>query len=334
MTCATKKILLILAGITALLASLPSFGQIAMKISLPQKNFLLYEPIYVRLDLRNVSGHPIVFGQSEKLAGELNFEIRSRNTSSYIPLISGKKPSPKGIILQPGVVKSFTCNLTQFYKLFQQGSYIMHALISHPRMPSAYRSNNVTFTITGGKKIWQATVGIPEDILQETPGKKDILTRKYSVISYHDGRRNLYILMIENDKKVFCLRHLGYDLGNMLRPQCAVDNLSRMHVLVAGSPKVFSYCIFDVNGKLVSSEVRLKTRTVPHLAINKELGTVVLSGGRKAQKDKDYEEIKDIPFLKGVFENKKRSLTQRPSTLFDDIDEPVPSASAPGGGKK
>lgn len=326
MTKLTGKMWLCLTVVLFVFCSWNAFGQIAMKISLPQKNYLLYEPVYIRLDLRNVSGHPIVFGESKGLAGKLDFEIRSQKNGSFIPLTGTKSPSPKGIVLKPGAIKGFTCNLTQFYKLYSAGQYSVRAVISHPRMKRSYRSNDLNFTITEGKKIWEGVVGIPEDMLKEED-KHNIRTRKYSVLSYSNGRNGLYILKIEDPRKIYCLRHLGYNLGNMLLPQCAVDNLSRLHVLIAGSHKVFSYCVFDVNGKLVSSEVRLKTRTVPRLAINRELGTVVLSGGRKAQKDRDYEEIRDIPFIKGVFESKKRSVRQKSSTLFDDVDEPAAPVS-------
>lgn len=318
------KILLFFLFLLTFFVSAELYGQIAMKITLPQKNFLMYEPIYIRIDMRNVSGHPIVFGESKGLAGKLDFEIRSKETGNYVSLAAAKGPSPKGVILQPGAVKSFNCNLTQYYKLFRKGQYTVRAIISHPRMPRAYRSNDLRFTVTEGRKIWEAAVGLPEDMT----GKNNhtILTRKYSILSYDNGTNVMYMLMIEDQKKVYSLRHLGYYFGNMLLPQCAVDNTSKLHVVIAGSPKVFSYCVFDINGRLTSSEVRLKTASTPRLAINKELGTVVLTGGRTALKDKDYEEIKDIPFIRGVFENDKRSLRTKESTLFDDVDED-PAAS-------
>ena len=322
------KIFLFFIFFITLFMSFEMYGQIAMKISLPQKNYLMYEPVYIRIDMRNVSGHPIVFGEAKGLAGKLDFEIRSKETGNYVSLASAKSPSPRGVILQPGAIKSFNCNLTQYYKLFRKGQYTVRAIISHPKMPRAYRSNDLRFTITEGRKIWESAVPLQEELT----GKNNtvIPTRKYSILSYDNGTNVMYMLMIEDHKKVYCLRHLGYYFGNMLLPQCAVDNASRLHVVIAGSPKVFSYCVFDINGRLTSSEVRLKTTTSPRLAINKELGTVVLTGGRSALKDKDYEEIKDIPFIKGVFENEKRSLRTKESTLFDDMDDDNDTA----GGKK
>ena len=52
------------------------FGQIVMKIELPQKTFLQYEPIYAKVHMRNLAGHTLAFGASKGLAGRLHFEIR------------------------------------------------------------------------------------------------------------------------------------------------------------------------------------------------------------------------------------------------------------------
>ena len=334
MTRSFRRAFLVFACLSALFSSLTLCGQIALRITLPQQNYLLYEPIYIRIDMRNVSGHPIVFGEKPELAGRLDFEILSKETGNIVSMSTGKSPSTKGIVLQPGTIKSFHCNLTQFYRLFRKGQYKVRAIISHPRMARAYRSNDLRFTVTEGKKIWEAAVGIP--LVPDAQGQHNssgmVHIRKYSVLSYFTGTRAMYMLMIEDPSKVYCLRHLGYNLGNMLLPQCAVDNYSRLHVVIAGSPKVFSCCVFDVNGRLVSSEVRLKTETAPTLAINRELGTVVLTGGRKAVKDKDYETIKDIPFLKGVFESEK-ALQSGGGTLFDGLEE-APPAGNPKNAKK
>lgn len=322
MTGRLKRAFLFSVCLFALFASFRLYGQIAIRITLHQQNYLLYEPIYIRIDMRNVSGRPIVFGEKSELAGRLDFQILSKETGNIVSMTPGKNPSMKGIVLQPGAIKSFHCNLTQFYSLFRKGQYKVRAIVSHPRMNRAYRSNDLRFTVTEGNRIWESTVGIPLPAGETAKNAQEAVnTRKYSVLSYFTGTKAMYMLMIEDQSKIYCLRHLGYNLGNMLLPQCAVDNYSRLHIIIAGSPKVFSCCVFDVNGRLVSSEVRLRTETTPSLAINRELGTVVLVGGRKARKDKDYEEIKDVPFLKGVFESDK-PLRPDGGTLFDGLEDP------------
>ena len=51
------------------------YGQIAMKAEVAQNRFLQYEPVYLRLTMRNMSGHPLVFGEHSGLRGALRFEI-------------------------------------------------------------------------------------------------------------------------------------------------------------------------------------------------------------------------------------------------------------------
>lgn len=330
-----SKIIAIAGGIFLLLALCGNcFGQVVVKIELPQKNFLCYEPVYARVHLRNLAGHTLVFGASKKLAGRLHFEIGSDISNTYASLIKDF-PTTTGILLPPGVTKSFVYNISAFYRLNKPGQYTIKAIISHPQMRKKYQSNKILFSITEGKLIWQSTFGIPS-----APGEKQqesIPVRKYTIRSYFNGRNSVYMLYVEDDKRIYSARRLGYDLGNTLRPKCAVDDISNLHVLIAGSPRVFSYCKIDVNGKLVEGEIRIKTDTHPELVVNRELGTVLLQGGRKANPETDYEEVKDIPFLHGFLEDGKKSITGKGSLLDDSREDeeekkspfaPLPPATA------
>lgn len=295
------------------------WGQIVMRIELPQKTFLRYEPIYAKVHLRNLAGHTLAFGASKGLAGRLHFEIGSDINNAYATLIKDY-PTTTGMILPPGVTKSFVYNISAYYRVHKLGQYAVRAIISHPQMQKRYQSNRLLFTITEGKIIWQSAFGIPT-----APGTKQkgrIPVRKYTIRSYFNGKNSVYMLYVEDDQRVYAARRLGYDLGNTLRPKCAVDDMSNLHVLVAGSPRVYSYCKIDVNGKLLDGEIRIKTDTFPDLAVNKELGTVLLRGGRKANPETDYEEVRDIPFTHGFLDAGKKSITGGRSLLDDpDADE-------------
>ena len=42
--------------------SLEIFAQLAMKLESNRKNYMTYETVYVKLTMKNQSGHPLVFG--------------------------------------------------------------------------------------------------------------------------------------------------------------------------------------------------------------------------------------------------------------------------------
>ena len=147
-----------------------------------------------------------------------------------------------------------------------------------------------------------------------------ISTRRYRILTYNTGNQFLYMLLIEDKDHIYMVRRLGLDLGNNLAPMCAVDDLSRLNVLVAASPKVFAYYQYDVTGKLEKKEVRIKSDTTPRLVVNKDLGTVILSGGRGARRDLDYEELKDLPFIANAMDENLKDITEGKS-IIDEADD-------------
>lgn len=282
-------------------------AQIALQAEMSQFYYLQYEPVHVRVTLRNLSGHPLAFGENRNLRGALRFEIAAPHSTRYVMPFPGKTPVLKGVILQPGTSKVFTFNLAASYDVRRPGSYLLKAVISHPQLTAAYESNPVCFTVVTGSTIWESEAGIPKYLQKNR--SSGIPTRRYRIVSYPTGTQSIYVLLIEDRNRVYLVRRLGRDLGMSLRPRCAVDDLSRLHLLVAASPKVFAYYQYDITGRLENREIRIKSGTYPRLEVNRDLGTITLTGGRRARKDRDYEEIKDLPFLSGALEERSRDIT-------------------------
>lgn len=124
-----------------------------------------------------------------------------------------------------------------------------------------------------------------------------IKSRTYQILSSNVGRANAYTLKIEDKQKIYLLKRIGFDLGANLAPKCKVDFLSRLHLIIAASPHVFAYYVFDVDGRMLSRHVLMKTETTPSLYKDPKTGVVAPIGGREAIKDVDYSEISKLPFL-------------------------------------
>lgn len=311
-----------IALIVAVLSFFPFFGlraQIGLRVEISQMHYLQYEPVLVRVTMRNLSGHALAFGENEGLRGTLRFEIGAPYAGGYALLLGPETPPLKGIILPPGASRVFTFNAGKYYDIRRLGAYTLKAIVSHPQLKAAYESNTMQFSVVNGTDIWKTVVGIPQYLMKKTGSQ--IPTRQYRIVLYNTGRNFLYVLLIEDKDRIYLIRRLGLDLGINLRPQCAVDDLSRLNLLVAASPKVFAYYQYDITGRLDKKEVRIKSGSTPHLVVNKDVGTVVLSGGRPARRDMDYEEIKDLPFVSNALNDPSRDITNGKSIIDEKEDD-------------
>jgi hypothetical protein len=264
------------------------FGQLAMKLELNRKNYLLHETVYAKVFLRNLSGHPLVFGVNPKLKGRLLFDIETpsgRNAS-----LTSKKYSPlKGCVIPPGKTETFVVPLSKMYNLRTVGKYKVKALVEHVQLQDSYQSNSLNFKITSGIKKWESLVGVPT-VGKLEDGKK-IKQRKYEIRSFFDGVDSVYCLQVEDDKYIYGIARIGYDIGNSI-PECKVDRFSKIHILVQSSSNVYTYYIYDTDCHLDLKEVYKKSKTVPCLIRNTDTGRIFVAGGVKAREGTDYYEEK------------------------------------------
>ena len=316
-------------------------AQVAIVVKPVQVNYLQYESVFVRVAMRNLSAHPLAFGENIGLKGNLQFEIRrsDRNDPSFIRTPKDAPlPDMTGVILPPGGEKSYMFNLSKHYDLRSIGRYSVKAVLRHPQMATPYQSKEAHFNIVRGNVIWSRTVGLPllddapEEVVGED-GKKEekhrmIKTREYRILSYFTGNSNIYCLTLEDKDNLYMLRHIGYDLGPDLRPKCEIDFLSRLSVLLPASTKVYAYYQYNTDGNLENRQILLKTDRPPRLQLDPDTGIVKVVGGREARKDVDYEEIQDIQFLEDMRDPKKSLLLDEPLDREQDALRGPESLSA------
>lgn len=302
-----KRLLLLIA----LLSALPASAQVAMRLNVAQHIFLQYDRVFVKIDMRNVSAHPLTFGTAEGLHGEIDFEI-SRQEGGVRRFVRKREgdaaPDMTGTIIQPGGSTSLVYDLSKYYDVSQPGNYTVKAVLRHPKLISAYESNAGYFSVTPGTVIWEATVGLP--VMEDVAGKDEkgdvrkIKTRRYRILKYNTGTKTYYVMRIDDSGRIYRQKPIGFDLGKDLEPQCRIDFLSRLNLLVAASPKVFAFYQYNPDGKLEKKQVYIKNGPRPTFSVDPETGVVTPVGGRTAIKDVDYEEIRNLPFMEDMGEGK------------------------------
>ena len=266
-------------------------AQLAVSMQLDRHSYILYEHIFAKVTFRNYSGRGLVFGRIKGLKGSLKFKIIAPDGHE---LKSNKNSDPSdvldGIVLNPGATTSVVVPLTQMYPLFKAGQYTIRAVVSHPMLPKSYISDTKVsqngFSIFNGIPVWHREVGVP-DVLNLSK-KEKIKKRLVKILNFYDNNRKYYALMIEDKNTVYAVIRIAEDLEDEL-PQIEVDGLSRIHIFVQISATVYSYFVYDLNGKLEEfSNYKLSKGVAPVLVRDAKEGSVMVVGGTKAVQGKDF----------------------------------------------
>ncbi len=267
-------------------------AQVGLQLALNQRDFLLYEGIYAKVRIRNYSGRALIFGEEDLLKGKLEFEILD-NSGEMIPKSEDYDPLV-GTVLSSGSTKEVLLPLSRMYPIRKPGSYTVKAVLSHKSLASDYQSRESGFSVVNGTSVWKKTVGVP-DMFSSDSGEKQ-LPRDVSIKYYNNAKDRIYSLVIEDKKFVYRVVRLGLEVG-IQRPECRIDHLSRIHILLQISPKVFTYHIFDINGILDQKDVYVKTDVSPMLVFDEDTGRVMIVGGKKGVENIDYVEDEYIKFI-------------------------------------
>ncbi|HBM15226.1 MAG TPA: hypothetical protein DD381_02605 [Lentisphaeria bacterium] len=278
----TKTLLLLLTSV--FLSSITSYAQLAMNLKLNAQNYIRYEKIYVRLTIKNQSGQAIVFGSNEKLQGKITFQVDTLRGNAP-KRIQNPQYEIKDILLKAGDKTSISIPLTKYFEFSTAGKYQVKAVVTHSQLQQAYETEPVEFNILTGNVAWTTSVGVPLD----EDGSID--KRTYSIISYFDGTNKIYCLLVDDPTHIYGLTKIGFDIGTN-KPECEIDNLSRLHMLIQNSSSVFSYFVYDIHCRLEDKEVYKRTDdyTIPHLFKDEKNGRIQVIGGILAVEGRDYME--------------------------------------------
>lgn len=294
---------LFLLSLFAIFCSTSLFAQLAMNLKLNGQNYIRFEKIYARLTIKNQSGQPIVFGSNKNLQCKISFEIET---------IKGDRPKSletpmyqiTDTLLPAGEKQTFSIPITKYFEFSSSGKYRIKAIVTHAQLPKSYETEQVEFNIVDGKVVWSTSVGVPSLSSEEGTDPK-IDKRTFSIISYFDGTSKIFCLLVEDDKHIYGLTKVGYDIGTV-KPQCEIDRLSNLHLLIQSSATIFSYFIYDISCRLEDKEVykKIDEYTIPTLLKDEATGRIGVVGGIIAVEGEDYTEKKEVSTQKA---NDKKS---------------------------
>jgi hypothetical protein len=132
--------------------------------------------------------------------------------------------------------------------------------------------------------IWKRTVGIP-DLYSKLRTQSD--ERTYEIRALHEARRRYYYLVVSDAKHVYGVVRVGHQMGYE-KLQVEVDMLSRIHILVPLTPRVFHYLSFSLDGANINNSFWKTSATIPQLYRNPRTGVVTRIGGVEAVRGRDF----------------------------------------------
>ncbi|MDR0931492.1 MAG: hypothetical protein LBM70_00510 [Victivallales bacterium] len=260
-------------------------AQIGMELMLNRSMYIQHEPIYACVTLKNDTARPLLFGKHPQLQGYLLFEVTDQR-GNIMPKRPGMELSVRGLVLSPGQIKRLIVPINHYYSLERTGVYRVHAYVSHSLLPHEYKTKDLKFFVEPGVTVWKQTVGVPE-LNPEQEANTVSIDRTYSIRTVTDGSTKAYYLVIADSKKTYAVIRIGKAIGH--EPYMVqVDMLSRIHLLMPLSPKVFQYLAFSIDGKPIANEYRKTSGTIPMLSRNPDTGIVSLIGGDTARAGVDF----------------------------------------------
>ena len=271
----------------ALLAvfSPPLSAQIGIEVSLNRDVYMLYEPVYACVTLRNDTGRPLLFGKNPKLQGFVLFEIKDR-TGRVVPQRPDSGVSVTGLMLRPGEVKRMVIPIHKYYDLDRTDIYTINAFVSHNLLPHEYQTRKPQFfRIEKGIKVWSRTVGMAD--IEGVIDAKVPRSRTYTIRVLTETPNKYYYLVVEDDRHTYGVMRVGREIGRE-KFSAEVDMLSRIHLLMPISPKVFHYLSFSIDGENVNNSYWKISDTIPMLYRDPSSGVVSRIGGVEARKGIDF----------------------------------------------
>lgn len=259
------------------------YGQLGMSIKLNRHSYMQFEPVYAKITFRNDTGKALLFGKSPRLQGFLMLEIIGVDRK-IIPKRKNKEISIDGLVLRPGEIRSIIIPVHEYYQIDETDNYKIHAYVAHAMLKKEYKTPDVFFQVEHGAVIWKKTVGIP-DLYSNVRRYSD--ERTYEIRTIHENRRKHYYLVVSDDKRVYGVVRIGHQMGYE-KLQIEVDMLSRIHILVPLTPRIFHYLSFSLDGANVNNSFWRTTNTIPQLYRNPKNGFVTRIGGAEAVRGRDF----------------------------------------------
>lgn len=285
-----------LSALLLILTANRTMAQLKVQATMDRGRYIMYEPIRVRVRIRNYTGRTLRFGPNPEEGGYMRFEIMTYQ-GEQVEKRQHADPST-GLKLPRGAEKQIVIQLNNLFELYKSGRYELRVRVGHRILKQDYLSSPVSFEVQEGVPVWKQEVG-----LASTQTNARLQSRTCSLNIFRAEHHDLYYLMIEDEKSVYAVIRVGPRVRG-IHPQAEIDARNRIHILIQVVPRLFRHWVFDLNGKVLEKQLYVIGTNIPQLSRDPDIGRVMVIGGR--------------PAVAGVDYNVKNPHPPKPPTIFPD----------------
>lgn len=248
-------------------------GQVSVKISTDQDEFLPGEALPVAARIVNRSGQTLRLGQDNSW---LKFSIEARD--GYVVLQTGDVPVHQEFTLQSSERATVRVNLAPYFHLPKAGRYLIRATVTIPQWGMQVTSDPKSFDVIQGARLWEQDFGVPRSA-GSTNAEPEM--RKYALqeANYLRNQLTLYVQVTESTGKINKVLPIGRALS-FSQPDPEVDRLSNLHVLYQNAPRTCLYTVINPNGDIILRQTYDIT-TRPRLMRDADGNFSVVGGARR-----------------------------------------------------
>lgn len=234
-------------------------AQIELGIQLERDQYLLYEPIPVKMVVRNNSGSPL------QLSGPWLSFLVTKSDGHGVRADNPLDSEPQKF--EPGEQKTFTANITPLYAIRDSGQYLVQGVVDV--QGTQYVSKTVALNVANGLRIWKESKPIQG------------VQRVYSLIRFSPTSTAtlLFVRVDEPDQnRVFSTLPLG-EVVTYLEPETKFDREGNLHILHPQGKGFFRYSRISGSGKLLNQvDYNSSNQSRPSL-VSSEEGMIMVTGG-------------------------------------------------------
>ena len=263
---------LLLALVFTLCSLVSAHAQIEVSVELPRRAYLRGESIDLKVTIRNLSGHDLVFSDADGRRW-FGFEVVRGRDTPLGPLDPNYANPPTTILAGESVER--TVDLLRLFPINEHDSYKIRAAIYSAEFKKFFTSDEGNVDISEGKILWRQTAGVPEG--KEAAGE----LREFSLVLFQKPKSLELYVRVEDETTRNCLA--TYPVGKMIAGSTPVTELSSentLYVLHMNAPSQYALSKVGINGEWMGQSLWASS-TGRAVVRRKPSGDMVIVGAQR-----------------------------------------------------